>query len=88
MPSNGETRKTPNDEKNYRETEEGTRVDECPEFSSKESYDANGNTFNARESEMSMDLDLDCFEQDLGFFAGFGLDLDLRFWQVSDLDLD
>ena len=37
---------------------------------------------------MSMDLDLDFFGQDLGFLAGFGLDLDLRFWQVPDLDLD
>ena len=37
---------------------------------------------------MSMDLDLDFFGQDLGFFAGFGLDLDLRSWQVPDLDLD
>ena len=35
-----------------------------------------------------MDLDLDFFGQDLGFFAGFGLDLDLRFWPVPDLDLD
>ena len=39
-------------------------------------------------SEMSMDLDLDFFGQDLGFFAGFGSDLDLRSWQVPDLDLD
>ena len=37
---------------------------------------------------MSMDLDLDFFGQDLGFFAGFGSDLDLRSWQVPDLDLD
>ena len=35
-----------------------------------------------------MDLDLDFFGQDLGFFAGFGSDLDLRSWQVPDLDLD
>ena len=38
--------------------------------------------------EMSMDLDLDFFGQDLGFFAGFGSDLDLRSRQVPDLDLD
>ena len=42
----------------------------------------------SRASEMSMDLDLDFFGQDLGFFAGFGLDLDLRSWVVPDLDLD
>ena len=35
-----------------------------------------------------MDLDLDFFGQDLGFFAGFETDLDLRSWQVPDLDLD
>ena len=35
-----------------------------------------------------MDLDLDFFGQDLGFFAGFGSDLDLRSWQEPDLDLD
>ena len=39
-------------------------------------------------AEMSMDLDLDFFGQDLGFFAGFGSDLDLRSSQVPDLDLD
>ena len=39
-------------------------------------------------AEMSMDLDLDFFGQDLGFFAGFGSDLDLRSAQVPDLDLD
>ena len=39
-------------------------------------------------SEMSTDLDLDFFGQDLGVFAGFGSDLDLRSWQVHDLDLD
>ena len=37
---------------------------------------------------MSMDLDLDFFGQDLGFFAGFGLGLDLRSSQVPDLDSD
>ena len=42
----------------------------------------------SRSPEMSMDLDLDFFGQDLGFFAGFGSDLDLRSSQVSDLDLD
>ena len=36
---------------------------------------------------MSMDLDLDFFGQDLGFFAGFGSDLDLRSRQVPDLDV-
>ena len=35
-----------------------------------------------------MDLDLDFFGQDLGFFAGFGSDFDLRSWQEPDLDLD
>ena len=35
-----------------------------------------------------MDLDLNFFGQDLGFFAGIGSDLDLRSWQVQDLDLD
>ena len=35
-----------------------------------------------------MDLDLDFFGQDLGFFAGFGSDLDLRSAQVPDLDLE
>ena len=35
-----------------------------------------------------MDLDLDFFGQDLGFFAGFGSDLDLRSSQVLDLGLD
>ena len=35
-----------------------------------------------------MDLDLDFFGEDLGFFAGFGLDLDLRSCLVPDLDLD
>ena len=35
-----------------------------------------------------MDLDLDFFGQDLGFFAGFGSDLDLRSSPVPDLDLD
>ena len=35
-----------------------------------------------------MSMDLDFFGQDLGFFAGFGSDLDLRFCQVPDLDLD
>ena len=39
-------------------------------------------------AEMSMDLDLDFFGQDLGFFAGFGSDLDLRSCQVLDLDFD
>ena len=42
----------------------------------------------AYTAEMSMDLDLEFFGQDLGFFGGFGLDLDLRFWPVPDLDLD
>ena len=37
---------------------------------------------------MSMDLDLDFFGQDLGFFAWFGSDLDLRSCQVPDLNLD
>ena len=37
---------------------------------------------------MSMDLDSDFFGQDLGFFAGFGSDLDLRSSQLPDLDLD
>ena len=36
---------------------------------------------------MSIDLDLDFFGQDLGFFAGSGLDLDLRSCQGPDLDL-
>ena len=35
-----------------------------------------------------MDLDLDFFGQDLGFFAGFGSDLDLRSAQVGLPDLD
>ena len=37
---------------------------------------------------MIMDFDSDFFGQDLGFFAGFGSDLDLRSRQVPDLDLD
>ena len=37
---------------------------------------------------MDLDLDLDFFGQDLGFFAGFVSDLDLRSSQVPDLDLD
>ena len=40
----------------------------------------------ARAEEMSMDLGLDFFGRYLGFFAGFGLDLDLRSWQIPDLD--
>ena len=32
-----------------------------------------------------MDLDLDFFGRDLGFFAGFGSDLDLRPWQVGKI---
>ena len=46
-----------------------------------------GDTKLSYSAEMSMDLDLDFFGQDLGFFAGFGSDLDLRSWQVPDLDL-
>ena len=37
----------------------------------------------SRLSEMCMDLDLDFFGQDLGFFAGFGFEI----LQVPDLDL-
>ena len=44
-------------------------------------------TFSGCTPEMSMDLDLDFFGQDLSIFAGFGSELDLRSWQVPDLDL-
>ena len=34
-----------------------------------------------------MDLDLDFFGRDFSCFAGFESDLDLRSWQVPDLEL-